>query len=112
MVEQWTPGPGPYKTQLGRFEVIGVRYTNDKGEVGWHIMSCPNQNPIHDYWVVDSDFRGIATHIFDPAAGGKNTMTIWELDEPVEATEGAAILGAIAKWETDIAIRESVAKST
>lgn len=86
------------------FALIGTKFIGDKGKSGWWIISQDRGfNAGHDFWIDGGHFYGFAVHIFDPAAGGRNTTTIWDLREnAVAPAEKVAVLAAIERWESQV----------
>jgi hypothetical protein len=99
-MEEWTRGEF-HNGVFGGYIVYGFKYLGPNGQDGWHTTSWPNANPIHDYWVVNSIFRHISMHIFDPQFGNRNSMKSGEIAEGVDDAERQAVLDAIQHWENN-----------
>jgi hypothetical protein len=97
-IEEWTHEKFR-KGVYGDFIVYGIKYIGPRGEVGWHTTSWPNNNPIHDFWVIDSTFHHITGHIFDPQFGGRNSFVIGDVVENIDPAEYKAVMDAIEDWE-------------
>ena len=63
---EWNREEKRFQGIHGNYIVEGIKYIGPHGEIGWHTTSWPNDNPIHHYWVVGSDFRSFTMHLFDP----------------------------------------------
>jgi hypothetical protein len=104
-MEEWTSEEKLYKGTYGDFCVLGIKQSGPHGEVGWHTTSWRHNrswktdNRSHDYWVLDSTFRNIRGHIFDPQFGGRNSFVIGDLVEDIDPAERKAVMDAIEAWE-------------
>jgi hypothetical protein len=90
--------PTPFQGIFGGFNVIGMKYVAEDGEVGWHTTSWPDGNPTHDYWF-DGQFHEMSMHLMHRLTN-ENLIEIYGVVK-VEQEEKTAILEAIAKWAHD-----------
>jgi hypothetical protein len=82
------------------YTVMGFKFQNPDGEMGWHISaSRTGINPIHDYWVAGKDFYSVTIHYFYKGTP-INLIEIYRphINEHVDADERKAVLKAIAEW--------------
>lgn len=92
----WEP-QGVKVAQVGEWVVYGVCYKSEFGEHAWHTTSYPSENPIHDFWVADGEFRAMAIHYMYNLTY-ENRIWIGDVVH-VAPDERKAVEHAVAKWE-------------
>jgi len=88
-----------HRGQFGEWVVYGFKYRNEEGQIAWHTMSHPNENPVHDFWVVEGKFHAVSIHYAYKMTNETRIETYGIID--VSPDEKKAILDAIAKWEQE-----------
>jgi len=92
---------GHHKGMFGDYTVMGFKYRDGEGRIGWHITSWRTGfDPVHDYWVAGRDFHSVSIHYFYKGA----PLNLIEIYDPpitagIEAEERDAVLRAIGEWE-------------
>src|SRR5882757_5358285 len=84
----------------GNYIVWVFKYIGPHGEVGWHTKSWPNDNPIHDFWIVGSEYRSFGMNLFDPNIEQRHSALIGVILEDVNLEERQVILNAIDNWQS------------
>jgi len=88
------------KGVFDRYTVMGFKFENPTGEVGWHITSwLSGFDPVHDYWVSSKTFCSVSIHFFYRGAPFKLIEIFEPITTGIEADERKAVLNAIAEWE-------------
>jgi hypothetical protein len=92
----------PIYRRTGTFEgytVMGLRYEDPTGEIGWHTTSWSNQHPdpVHDYWVAGNVFYSVSFHYF--YYGSNTRIEIFGPLFGIDAGERSAVLTAISEWK-------------
>jgi hypothetical protein len=83
---------------FGGYNVNGMQYQVEGGELGWHITSSPGRDPVNVYWVVGDKFYSVKVHIItEPST--EIRLEMFEEITFVPADEKAAIMTAISDWE-------------
>jgi hypothetical protein len=86
--------------QFGEWVVYGVRYESEDGELAWHTTSYPNDNPVHDFWVIDGKFRSLVVHYMYNITY-ENRFCVGDVVPGVDPDEKDSVLRAIEKWEAE-----------
>ena len=85
---------------FGEYVVYGFRYRSEDGELAWHTMSYPNENPIHDFWIFNGEFHAMTMHFFYKMTP-ETRVSIGGIVSNIDPAEKSALLEAIAKWESE-----------
>jgi len=88
------------KGVFGDYTVMGFKFENPDGELGWHITAWRDGiDPIHDYWVAGKDFYSVAIHYFYKGSP-INVIEIYRpaITEHIESAERKVVLEAISEW--------------
>jgi hypothetical protein len=94
---QWQK-KGHYQGSFGNYSVMGFKFQNPDGEVGWHVTSWQTGfDPAHDFWVSGKTFYSMRIH-----CGGtpSNVIEIFSpIKSGIEQAERDALLKATGEWE-------------
>jgi len=83
------------------YTVMGFKYQNASGEIGWHITSwLSGFDPVHDYWVSGRNFHSVRMDFFYNGTP-YNRIEIFTppITSGIEQEERKAVLKAITEWE-------------
>jgi len=90
------------KTIIDGRHVDGWNYLQGNGKSAWYIKTWPvERDPIDDYWVEGKEFFEM---ISMNSSGTTIPVSSIEIGRPIsemDAAKKAAVLKAIAEWETD-----------
>jgi 2-polyprenyl-6-methoxyphenol hydroxylase-like FAD-dependent oxidoreductase len=95
----WTPA-GVYKGLFDGYVITANRHFSLDGETAWHIRMYLNSGDTNHraYWVVGDDFQNSLKQTVDDSG----SFTVETGGSISNLDEKAAIVKAIAKWETVI----------
>lgn len=93
----WTPA-GVYKGLFDGYVITANRHLSSDGKTAWHIRMYLNSGDTghRTYWVVGDDFQNGLKQMVDDAG----SFTVETGGSISNMEEKAAIVKAIAKWET------------
>ncbi len=83
--------------QFEGFNVTGMEFREQNGTIRWKISMWNNHNRIADYVVTGSEYRFVATHIYNPAAGYRTTIEIGPVVDPPK-DDRKAVEAALEYW--------------
>jgi hypothetical protein len=89
------------KGVFGDYTVLGFKYHNANGQIGWHITAwLSGFDPVHDYWVTGRNFHSVSIHYMYKGTP-YNLIEIYEppITTEIVQAEQDAVLQAIAQWE-------------
>ena len=98
---QWQ-AKGNHTGVFDGYTVIGIKFENDAGAIGWKITPCrTGVDPNHDYWVAGENFYSFSIHYqYQRTAINLREIHDPPITESIDAAERKAVLKAIAEWET------------
>jgi hypothetical protein len=96
-IKSWVPA-GVYKGLFDGYVITANRHVGSDSKTGWHIRMYLNSgDDIHRaYWVVGEDFQKSLRQTIDDSG----SLTVETGGTISDMAEKAAIVKAIAQWET------------